>query len=175
MLLFWKLVGSKVVDWCNMGYNDLWLLFVKNLVWEICEKNWKKCDKFWLFLIVFVLLSCFKLVFLWKAIMGCKLLNISLKLLSMLNTCQCLFIIFFISGSSGLSVNENGIVFLCLGLRCFKSDDLSSWSTLCFLAVDSFWSFSTNLFIRSWECVLYSSKVEHMRLVLSAWLCGILF
>ena len=34
---------------------------------------------FWLFLIVFVPISCFKLVFLWKAIMGCKLLNISLK------------------------------------------------------------------------------------------------
>ena len=80
---------------------------------------------FWLFLIVFVPISCFKLVFLWKAIMGCKLLNISLKVQSMLNMCQCLFIISFIFGSTGLDVNENGVVSLCLGLQCFKSNDLS--------------------------------------------------
>ena len=41
--------------------------------------------------------------------MGCTLLNISLKLLSMLNMCQCLFIISFILGSTGLYVTENGI------------------------------------------------------------------
>ena len=40
---------------------------------------------FWLFLIVFVHISCFKLKFLRKAIMSCELLNISLKLLSMFN------------------------------------------------------------------------------------------
>ena len=71
--------------------------------------------------------------------MGCKLLNISLKVLSMLNMCQCLFIISFIFGSAGLHVNENGIVSLRLGLQCFKSNDLSRWSTLsiCFLTVNS--------------------------------------
>ena len=49
-----------------------------------------RCEKFWLFLIVFVPVSCFKLVFLRKVIMNCKLLNISSKLLLMFNTCQCL-------------------------------------------------------------------------------------
>ena len=36
-------------------------------------------EKFWLFLIVFVPISCFKLVFLRKAIMSCELLNIFLN------------------------------------------------------------------------------------------------
>ena len=114
--------------------------------------------------------SCFKVVFLRKAIMGCKLLNISLKLLSMLNMYQCLFVISFIFGSTGLYVIENGTESLRLGLQCFKSKDLSRWSTvsICFLTVDSLQPFSTNLFIRSWECFLYSSKVEHMRLIPSA-------
>ena len=94
---------------------------------------------FWLFLIVFVRISCFKLVFLRKAIMGCKLLNISLKPLSMLNMCLFLFIISFTFGSTGLYVNKNGIASLRLGLQCFKSNDLSRSSLLsiCFLTVDS--------------------------------------
>ena len=93
----------------------------------------------WLFLVVLVPITLFKLVFLRKAIMGCILLNILLKQLLMLNMCRCLFIIFFIFGSTGLHVNENGIVSLRLGLGCFKSIDLSRWSTLstCFLTVDS--------------------------------------
>ena len=69
-------------------------------------------------------------VFFRKAIIGCKWFNISLALLSMLNMCQCLFIISFIFGSTGLYVNENGIVSLRLGLQCFKSNGLSRWSTL---------------------------------------------
>ena len=134
-----------------------------------------RCEKFFDMSLMFVPLSCFKLVFLWKNIMGCKSLNISFKLLSMLNMCQCLFIIFFIFGSTGLYVNENGIVYLCLRLQCFKSNDLSRWSALSiFLTVDSLYPFLTNLFIRFWECSLYSSKVEHMRLILSVWLYGIL-
>ena len=98
-----------------------------------------RCDTFLVFLILFVPISCFNLVFLRKDIMGCKLLNISLKLLSMCNIFQCLFIISFIFGSTGLYVNGNDIVSLCLCLECFKSNDLSSWSTLstCFLIVDS--------------------------------------
>ena len=94
---------------------------------------------FWLFLIVFVLISCFKLKFLRKGIMSWKLLNISLKLLSIFNMCQCLFIIFFMFGSTELYVTKNGIESLRLGLRCFKSNDLSRWSTLsvCFPTVDS--------------------------------------
>ena len=73
-------------------------------------------------------------LFLRKAIMSCKLLNISLKLLLMFIMCQCLFIISFMFGST-LYVTENGIESLCLGLQCFKSNDLSRWSTLpiCFL------------------------------------------
>ena len=43
----------------------------------------------------------------------------------MLNVCQCLFIISFIFGSTGLYVTENGIESLRLGLQCFKSNDLS--------------------------------------------------
>ena len=70
--------------------------------------------------------------------MGCKLFNISLKVMSMLKMCQCLFIVSFIFDRTGLYVNENGIVSLDLGLQCFKSNDLSRWSTLsiCFLTVD---------------------------------------
>ena len=79
---------------------------------------------------MFVPISCFKLVLLWKAIMGRELLNISLKLLSMLNMGHCLFIIFSMFGSTGLYVTENGIESLRLGLQCFKSNDLSRWSTL---------------------------------------------
>ena len=75
---------------------------------------------FWLFLIVFVPISCFKLVFLRKAIMSCKLLNISLKLLSMFNMCQCLFIISFMFGSTGLYVTENAIESLRLNLQFLK-------------------------------------------------------
>ena len=38
--------------------------------------------------------------------MGCKLFNISLKLMSMLNKCQCLFIVSFIFGNTRLYVNK---------------------------------------------------------------------
>ena len=69
---------------------------------------------------MFVPISFFTLVFLRKAIMGRKLLTISLKLLSMLNMRQCLFVISFIFGSTWLYVNENDIVSLLLGLQCFK-------------------------------------------------------
>ena len=85
---------------------------------------------FWLFLIVFVHISCFKLKFLRKAMMSCELLNISLKLLSMFNMCQCLFLISFKFGSIEFYVTENGIEPLRLGLQCFKSNDLSRRSTL---------------------------------------------
>ena len=92
----------------------------------------------WLFFIVFVSISYFKLVFLQKAIMGCILLNVSLKLLLALNMYQCLFIISFIFSSTGLYVTENEIECLRLDLHCFKNNDLSRWSNLsiCFLAVD---------------------------------------
>ena len=105
---------------------------------------------FCLFLIVFVPISYFNLVFLRKAIMSCELLYISLKLLSIFNMWQCLFIISFMFGSTEFYVTENGIESLRLGLQCFKSNDLSRRSTLstCFLTVDSY-PFSTNLFIRS--------------------------
>ena len=105
---------------------------------------------FWLFL-VFVPISCFKLVFLQKAIISCGLLNISLKLLPRFNMCQCLFIIYFMFGSSELYVTENGIESLRLDLQFFISNDLSRGSTLsiCFLTVDSLQPFSTNL-----ECFL---------------------
>ena len=82
----------------------------------------------WLFR-MFIVISCFKLVFLQKAIIGCKLLNIFLKLLLMLNMYQLLFIISSIVGSSGLYVNENGIESSRLGLKCFQIKDLSRWST----------------------------------------------
>ena len=89
--------------------------------------------------LLFVPKSCFKLVFLGKAIMGCELLNISLKLLSVFSTCQCLFNIFFTFGSTGLCVTKNGTEPLRLGLQCFKSNDLSRWSTpsIYFFTVDS--------------------------------------
>ena len=74
---------------------------------------------FWLFLVVFVPISCFKLEFLGKAIMGCKLLNISLKLLTILSICQCFKIIYFIFGSTGLYVNENDFVVFTFGFTMF--------------------------------------------------------
>ena len=85
---------------------------------------------FWLLLIAFVPISCFKLVLLWKAIMSCELLNISLKLLSVFNMCQCLFIISIMFGSTELYVTANVIESLRLGLQFFKNNDLSRWSTL---------------------------------------------
>ena len=90
-------------------------------------------------MVMVIPISCFKLVFLRKAIMSCELLNISLKLLSMFNMCQCLFIISFMFGSTELYVTENGIESLRLSLQFFKSNDLSRWSTLsiCFQTVDS--------------------------------------
>ena len=75
---------------------------------------------FLLFLIVFASINCFKFMLLRKAIMGCKLLKISLKLLLMLNKCQCLFIISFIFGRTGFYVNESGTKPLRLDLQCFK-------------------------------------------------------
>ena len=88
---------------------------------------------------MFVPISCFKLMFFGKAITSCELLNISLKLLSMFNMFQCFFIISFMLGSIKFYVTENGIESLRLGLQCFKSNDLSCWSTLsiCFLTTDS--------------------------------------
>ena len=74
---------------------------------------------FWLFLIVFVPITRFKIILLRKAIMSCKLLNTSLKLLSMFKVCQCFFIISFMFGSTELYVTENGIESLHLGLQCF--------------------------------------------------------
>ena len=58
---------------------------------------------------MFVAISCFKILFLQKVVMSCELLNISLKLLSIFNMCQCLFIIFFIFGSTDFNVTENAI------------------------------------------------------------------
>ena len=49
---------------------------------------------FWLFFIVFVSISYFKLVILRRAAMGCILLNISLKLLLMLNIYVTVFFLF---------------------------------------------------------------------------------
>ena len=112
-----------------------------------------------------------------------RLLWLFLKLLLMFNMCQYLFINSFMFGRTGLYVTENGIESLGSGLQCLKSNDLSRWSTLsiCFLTIDSLQPFSKSSFqqalysISSWECFLYFSKVEHMRLILSAWLYGILF
>ena len=98
-----------------------------------------RCERFFVVSLLFLPKSCFKLVFSRKAIVSCELLNISLKLLSMLHMCQCLFIISFIFGSNELYVTENRIESLRLGLQFFRSNDLSRWSTLsiCFLTVDS--------------------------------------
>ena len=51
--------------------------------------------------------------------MGCKLLNISLKLLTILSICQRFKIIYFIFGSTGLYVNENDIVVFTFGFTMF--------------------------------------------------------
>ena len=87
------------------------------------------------------------------------------------------FIISLMLSSTGFYVTENGIKFLRLGLQCFKSNVLSWWLTLSIflLTVDSLQPFSTILFIRSLEFFLHSLTVEHMRLILSAGLYGILF
>ena len=70
---------------------------------------------------------------------GCKLLYISLKLLSILNMCLCLLIVSFMFGSTILYVTENGIESLHLCLQYYQSNDLSRWSTVSiyFLTVDS--------------------------------------
>ena len=101
---------------------------------------------FSLFFIVFVPIGCFKNVLFRKAIMGRILLNVSLKLLFMLNVCRCFFVIFLIFGSNRLCVTQNGIEPLRLGLQCFKSNDPSSRSALsiCFHTVDSLSHFQKN-------------------------------
>ena len=115
----------------------------------------------WLLFFFFFSTSCFKLVFLRKAIMGCILLNISLKLLLTLSMCWCLFLISFLFSSTRMYAN--------LDLQCFKSNDYLGGQLSQFFSYSrSVYLFSTNLFIRSWECFLYSSKVEHMCLILSA-------
>ena len=103
-----------------------------------------RCEKFLVVSYLFVPISCFKLVFLLKAIMSCELLNISIKLLSLFNICQCLFIISFIFESTELYVTENCIESLRLGLQLFKCNDLYKLSTpsICFLTVDSLQPFS---------------------------------
>ena len=54
---------------------------------------------------VFVLIT-FKLVFLWKAIVGCILLNVSLMLILIVNMCKCCWLIIsFIFRNNGLPLN----------------------------------------------------------------------
>ena len=63
-------------------------------------------------------ISCFKLVFLRKTIMGCKLLIISLKLVPILNVSTLLFPLYF----AALGCMLTKMVLWNLGLQCFKSN-----------------------------------------------------
>ena len=84
-----------------------------------CEKFLVVCEKF---LVDFYRVCSYKLFEAcdFKTIIGCTLLNVSLKLLLTLNICQCLFIISFISGSIWLYLTENGTESLRLGLQYLK-------------------------------------------------------
>ena len=101
----------------SMGYIDLWLLCVY-------------VKTFWLLFILFIPISCFKFTFSRKATMGCTLLYVSLKLLLMLSIFQCLFIISFIFGNTGLYVTKNGIciwVYNVLKAIIYLRDQLSQF------------------------------------------------
>ena len=101
----------------SMGYIDLWLLCVY-------------VKTFWLLFILFIPISCFKFTFSRKATMGCTLLYVSLKLLLMLSMFQCLFIISFIFGNTGLYVTKNGIyiwVYNVLKAIIYLRDQLSQF------------------------------------------------
>ena len=77
------------------------ICLVKHVLYcpSICGCDLYRCEKVLNIFMVFVLISCFELVFLRKAFIGCILLNVSLTLLVllmlMLNMWQCLFIISF--------------------------------------------------------------------------------
>lgn len=101
----------------SMGYIDLWLLCVY-------------VKTFWLLFILFIPISCFKFTFSLKATMGCTLLYVSLKLLLMPSMFQCLFIISFIFGNTGLYVTKNGIyiwVYNVLKAIIYLRDQLSQF------------------------------------------------
>ena len=85
---------------------------------------------FWLLFILFIPISCFKFTFSLKATMGCTLLYVSLKLLLMPSMFQCLFIISFIFGNTGLYVTKNGIyiwVYNVLKAIIYLRDQLSQF------------------------------------------------
>ena len=119
------------------------------------------CLTFCLWLIVFVAMISLNDVFLRK-VMTVGALNTFPNVLLIFDICQCLLIIFPIFGKVGLYVTENGIRFFRNGLVLFNRVDLSrlsnfsSWLRMIF----SVYPFSTNRLTKSFECFLYSSKVE---------------
>ena len=105
-------------------------------------------------------MTCLNYVLLGKAVTGVAL-NTFPNVLLIFNICQYLSIISLIFGKLGLYVTENGITFFRTALVLFNRVDLTRLSTfsIWFRMMFSFYPFSTNRLIKSFECCLYSSKV----------------
>ena len=82
--MFLNVVVSRTC-WQQSEYIGVWWLFRK--VWEI----------FGCFLLCLFLYVVLCLYFFGKAIMGCTLFNISLKVMSMLKMCQCLLFLLYLT------------------------------------------------------------------------------
>ena len=108
-------------------------------------------------------------VFLQKALTGVAL-NTFANVLLIFKKCQCLLIISLIFGKVGQYVIKNEITFFRIVLVLFNRIDLSRLSTfsIWFRMLFSLYSFSTNRLTKSFECFLYSSKVEQTRFILNA-------
>ena len=97
-----------------------------------------------------------------RKVMTVGALNTFPNVLLIFDICQCLLIIFPIFGKVGLYVTENGIRFFRNGLVLFNRVDLSRLSNFSgwLRMIFSVYPFSTNRLTKSFECFLYSSKVE---------------
>ena len=111
---------------------------------------------------------CLNDVFLRKAMTGVAL-NTFPNVLLIFNICQCLLIIYLMFGKVGLYVTENGFTFFHTALVLFNRVDLSRLSTFSIWIRMMFplYRFSTNRLTKSFECFLYSSKVEQTRFILN--------
>ena len=157
-LLIWEV--SWCITWNEFSFSHIWLTF----------------RSFWLWLIVSVPIICLNDVLLWKTLTGVAL-NTFPNVLLIFNICQFLLITFLMFGNIRLYLTENGITFFHAALVLFNRVVLSRLSTfsIWLQMMFSLYPFSMNRLTKSFECFLYSPKVEQTCFIVNAWLYGILF
>ena len=168
LLFFWMLSNIEVRSSCwHESDRDVLHGMHSPLVIFCLTFKW-----FWLWLIVFVSMTCLNDLFLRKDMISVAL-NTFPNLLLLFNICQCLLIIYLIFIKVGLYVTENGIVFFHTALVLFNRFDYSRLSTflIWFQMMFSLYPFSTNRLTKSFECFLYSSKVQQIRFILNTFDC----